>query len=127
MFMSCFYHVKWCQIFIMWNKTFSGPYNSGFPQKQPFRGTLRKKCSENMHQIYRRRPMPKCKATLFAITLRHWCSPVNLQHIFRTPFPKNTSGGLLLFSHVGIVIKLYAVINTCKIICLVLKHCNDTI
>ena len=24
------------------------------------------------------------------------CSPVNLLHIFRTPFPKNTSGGLLL-------------------------------
>ena len=30
------------------------------------------------------------------ITLRHVCSPVNLLHIFRTPFPKNTSGELLL-------------------------------
>ena len=30
------------------------------------------------------------------ITLRHWCSTVMLLHIFRTPFPKNTSGGLLL-------------------------------
>ena len=30
------------------------------------------------------------------ITLRHGCSPVNLLHIFRTPFPKNTSGQLLL-------------------------------
>ena len=30
------------------------------------------------------------------ITLQHECSPVNLLHIFRTPFPKNTSGGLLL-------------------------------
>ena len=28
--------------------------------------------------------------------LRHGCSPVNLLHIFRTPFPKNTSGGLFL-------------------------------
>ena len=28
--------------------------------------------------------------------LRHGCSPVNLLHIFRTPFPKNTSVGLLL-------------------------------
>ena len=28
--------------------------------------------------------------------LRYGCSPVNLLHIFRTPFPKNTSGGLLL-------------------------------
>ena len=25
------------------------------------------------------------------IALRHRCSPVNLVHIFRTPFPKNTS------------------------------------
>ena len=25
-----------------------------------------------------------------------WCSPVNLLHIFRIPFPKNTTGVLLL-------------------------------
>ena len=31
------------------------------------------------------------------ITLRHRCSPVKLQHIFRTSFSKNTSGRLLLF------------------------------
>ena len=30
------------------------------------------------------------------IKLRHRCSRVNLLHIFRTPFPKNVSGGLLL-------------------------------
>ena len=30
------------------------------------------------------------------IALRHGCSPVNLLHIFKTPFPKNTSGRLLL-------------------------------
>ena len=30
------------------------------------------------------------------IALRHGCSPVNLQHILRTPFQKNTSGWLLL-------------------------------
>ena len=30
------------------------------------------------------------------ITLRHGCSTVNLLHIFRTPFPKNTFGQLLL-------------------------------
>ena len=29
------------------------------------------------------------------IALRHGCSPVNLLHIFRIPFPKNTSEGLL--------------------------------
>ena len=32
----------------------------------------------------------------FEIALWHECSPVNLWHIFRTPFPKNTSGWLLL-------------------------------
>ena len=30
------------------------------------------------------------------ITFRHVCSPVNLFYIFRTPFPTNTSGWLLL-------------------------------
>ena len=30
------------------------------------------------------------------ITLRHGCSPVNLLHIFRIPFYKNSSGGMLL-------------------------------
>ena len=32
------------------------------------------------------------------ITLRHGCSPVNLLHIFRTTFLKNTSGRLLLYA-----------------------------
>ena len=30
------------------------------------------------------------------ITLQHRCTPMNLLHIFRTPFPENTSVGLLL-------------------------------
>ena len=30
------------------------------------------------------------------ISLQHGCSPGNFLYIFRTPFPKNTSGGLLL-------------------------------
>ena len=30
------------------------------------------------------------------IALRHGCSPVNLLHIFRTSFPRNTCGWLLL-------------------------------
>ena len=66
-------------------------------QKQPSRGVLRKSCSENMQQIYRRTPMPKCDFNKVALhTLRHGCSPVNLLHIFRTPFSENTSGRLLL-------------------------------
>ena len=55
-----------------------------------------------MKQIYRRTPIPKWNfdkllCNFIQITLRHGCSPVNLLHIIRTPFPNNTSGGLLLF------------------------------
>ena len=64
-------------------------------QKQPYIGVLTKRCSENMQQIYWRAPIPKCD---FNKVAKHWCSPVNLLHIFRTPFRKNTYGGLLLNS-----------------------------
>ena len=46
--------------------------------------------------------MPKCDFSKVAlklyieIALRHDCFPVNLLHIFRTPFSKNTSVGLHL-------------------------------
>ena len=69
--------------------------------KQPPRGVLRKRCSESIQQIYRRAPMLKCNFNKVArnvieILLRYGCSFVNLLIIFRTPFPNNTSGGLLL-------------------------------
>ena len=54
-------------------------------QKQSPRGVLRKSYSENMQQ-----------SNFIKIALRHGCSPINLLHIFRTPFPKNTPGSLLL-------------------------------
>ena len=38
----------------------------------------------------------KIQSNFIEIALRHGCSPVNLLHIFRTPFSKNPSGGLLL-------------------------------
>ena len=38
----------------------------------------------------------KLQSNFIENTLRHGCSPVNLLHIFRTPFPNNTSEGLLL-------------------------------
>ena len=52
--------------------------------------------------------MPKCDfnkvlCNFIKIALRHGCSPVNLLHIFRTPFPKNTSGRLLLLVPVVVV------------------------
>ena len=78
-------------------------------QKQPLRGVLMKRCSENMQQIYRRTPMPsaisiKLLCNFMEITLRHGCSPVNFLHIFRKPFLKNTSEGLL--QDIGIADKI---------------------
>ena len=54
-----------------------------------------------MQQIYRRTPMSKCDfnkvaSNFIKIALWHGCSPINLLHILRPPFPKNTSGRLLL-------------------------------
>ena len=41
--------------------------------------------------------MSKCDFNKFIkIAVRHGCSPVHLLHIFRTNFPKNNSGELLL-------------------------------
>ena len=68
-----------------------------FFQKQPFRGVLIKRCFENIQQVYRKTPIPKCDFNKVAKQLRHGCSAVNLLHIFRTPFPKNTFEWLLLF------------------------------
>ena len=70
-------------------------------QKQPFRGVFEKRCSENMEQIYSRKPMPKCHFNKVAndfieMTLLCASSPVELLHIFWTPFLKDTSGWLLL-------------------------------
>ena len=69
-------------------------------QKQPFRGVLRKRCSEIRQQTYRRALIPKCDFNQVALQL-HWNQtsacvsfPVNLLHIFRTHFYKNTYRGL---------------------------------
>ena len=43
----------------------------------------------------------KLLCNFIEITLQHGCSPVNLLHIFRTSFPKNTAEGLLLTSAIG--------------------------
>ena len=38
-------------------------------QKQPLRGVPRKRCSENMQEIYRRTPMPNCDFNKVALQL----------------------------------------------------------
>ena len=77
-------------------------------QKQPPSSVPGKRCSENMQQIYRRTPIPKCdfnklQRNFIEIALLHGCSPVILLHIFRKPFPKNTSGWLLLNKNLVII------------------------
>ena len=79
---------------------FQDKFNN-YIEKQLFRGVLRKRCSENMQQIYKRTSMPKWDFNKIAfqfieIALRHGCSLVNLLHIFRRLFQKNTFGWLLL-------------------------------
>ena len=59
--------------------------------KQPFIGVLIKKFSENSDKI-----IIIIICNFIEITLRHACSPVNMLYIFKTPFPRNTSGRLLL-------------------------------
>ena len=39
----------------------------------------------------------KMQSNFIEITLWYGCFPVSLMHIFRTPFPRNTSAGLLLY------------------------------
>ena len=47
--------------------------------------------------------MPKCDFNKVAteITFRHGCSPVNLLHILRMPFSKNTSGRIQPENHLN--------------------------
>ena len=53
--------------------------------------------SENIqHNTHAEVQFNKVAINFIEITLRHGCSPVNLLHIFKKLFPRNTSGWLLL-------------------------------
>ena len=87
----------------IWTKHTALERINSFLQKQPSRSVLRKRCSENIQQIYKRAPMPKCDFDKVGLQL-YWnhtsawvFSAVNLLHIFKIPFSRNTSGWLLLF------------------------------
>ena len=64
-----------------WNSSFLSYGAASFNfQKQPPRGVPRKRCSENMQQIYRRIPLLKCDFNkvaklLFFVTRRTWFTP----------------------------------------------------
>ena len=64
-------------------------------QKQPSKDVHMKRYSENLQEN-----------THAKVRFRHWSSPVDFLHIFRTPFPKNIFGGLHLIPTVDIRITL---------------------
>ena len=47
-------------------------------------------------EVFLRKGVLKICSNFIKIALRHGCSRVNLLHVFRTAFPRNTSGRLLL-------------------------------
>ena len=82
-------------------------FGSNSYRKQPWRSVISIKLQSNFVEI----------------TLRHECSPVHLLYIFRTPFPENTSSGLLLRFYqqfekyfymkiIGTIIPIYLVTNS---------------
>ena len=55
-------------------------------------------CSKfTAEHLYQSAVSIKLFCNFIEITRRHGCSPVNLLHILRTPFRKNTPGCLLLY------------------------------
>ena len=87
--------------FFIWKYTLRQSNISKHHHKQPSRGVLRKSvlkiCSifTGEHSCQSAISI-KLQSNFIEITLRHGCSPVNLLHIFRTCFYKNTSWWLLL-------------------------------
>ena len=74
------------------------------PQKPPFVGVFRIRCSENMQDLYRCTSIPKgsvisikLQSNFREIKFWHGCSPVLLLHIFTAPPSNYTSLGLFLF------------------------------
>ena len=73
-----------------WNKTY---YRSSRPDAFLEKGILK-----IWSKFTREHPSrSSISIKLLEIALRQWYSPVNLLYIFRTPFPRNTSGWLLLY------------------------------
>ena len=60
-------------------------------QKQPFGGEGVLNICSKFTGEHPHRSAISIKLHFSEIAILHWCSPINLLHIFRTPFPKNTS------------------------------------
>ena len=97
-------------------------------QEQPSRVVFKKRCSENMQQIYRRIPIPKCDfnkvaSQLYWNRILAWLFSCKFAANFQNTFPKNTSGRLLPNSFVAFydlfcekVIKIFEQLKPFKVI-----------
>ena len=71
--------------------------------KQPSRGALRKRCSEQIQQIYRREHPSqsvisiKFLCNFIEITIWHGCFPVNLLYMFRIPASSENVHSSIIF------------------------------
>ena len=83
-------------IFEAFPKLLSTKFRSSHPDVSLGKGVL-KICSKFTGEHPCRSVISiKLQCIFIEITLRHGCCPVNLVHIFRIPFPKNTAGWQLL-------------------------------
>ena len=85
-----------------WVYTFNNGYGYVIQanRKQPFIRILKISSSEHPCGSVISMKLP---CNIIKITLQHGCFPVNLLHIFKTRFPKNTYGGL----HLRLLIKIF--------------------
>ena len=72
-------------------------FRSSGPEVFLRQGVLKFSSKFRGEHLCRRMTSIKLQSNVFEITLRHGCSPVNFLYILRTPFPRNTSGQLLLY------------------------------
>ena len=61
------------------------------PLQPPFQGTVLQRCSIGKGALKICSKFTGEHPCQNAISIKHWCSPVNLLHIFRRPFLKSTS------------------------------------
>ena len=89
-------------------------------QKLPSRGVLKdilKICSKfTGGHPFKSVISIKLQSNFIEITLQHVCSPINLLHIFRTPFPWNTPVQLLLIVLLTTLFKYEKILGTEKIL-----------
>ena len=98
---SIFYHCHWTIIYhyywtMMCIETFTRTHTRSIRPEVFLTNSVLKICSKfTGEHTWRSAVSIKLLCIFIEIALRHGCSPVNLLHIFRTPFSKNTPGHLL--------------------------------